>query len=177
MFTQLLRKNNLKKKKRDSLHEFKRRIIELPENAWIMENRFIIASFKDLFDRISNDMADKFLQDFPIAFLRASGRYACALGVNDKFHIIILFPEAIKSLRGPRNDDGLAILAHELGHLYHSHSKKNIDPLQAQIEADHFACQLGLGHQLQNFLLESEESIEKRVRIAKITAFILAEKS
>lgn len=171
MFTQLFKKHHSKNK--NNLVEFKKRIIELPENSWILEDRFIMASFKDLFERIPDQVAAKFLKDFPIAFLKASGRYACALSANDRFHIIILFPEVIKSLKGPRNYEGLAILAHELGHLYHEHSKKNIDPLLAQIEADLFACKLGLGHELQDFLLEGEESIEKRVRVAKITAYLL----
>lgn len=176
MFSNLFKKSYPKKSKTSPITLLKEKIISLEENRWILEDRFILAAFKDLFDRFSEELAQKMLQERPIAFLRASGKYACALSANDKFHIIILFPEVIKVLKGARNDEGLAILAHELGHIYHAHSKRNIDSLEAQVQADTFACELGLGHALSDFLQDVPETIETRVRLSRITASVLSNK-
>ena len=47
---------------------------------------------------------------------------------------------------------------------------KKIDPLEAQIEADNFACHLGLGIELQEVLLEHKNSIDCRTRVSFLTA-------
>lgn len=169
-------KKNYELKNIDYITQLKEKTIGLEENQWILEDRFILEAFKDLFDRFSNKLALKMLDKRPIAFLKASGKYACALTATDKFDIIILFPEVIKSLKGMRNDEALAILAHEIGHIFHSHSTRNIAPLEAQVEADAFACELGLGHALSDFLQDAPESVETRVRLSKITSYVITNK-
>ena len=59
--------------------------------------------------------------------------------------IIFIFSRFIKKLSCVDNGQGLAIFAHEMGHLFYQHPKKGTPELKAQIEADDFAYQLGLG--------------------------------
>ena len=62
------------------------------------------------------------------------------------------------------------ILAHELGHIMLSHGSRKLPVLDAQVEADKFACELGYLDDIENFLLEQPESIEKRVRLSFVTS-------
>ena len=81
-------------------------------------------------------------------FLTANAQYSCSLGLSEKCFVIIVFPDLLRTLKALVPTQGVAILAHELGHVYHQHHRREISPLQAQIEADEFAFQLGLGHDL-----------------------------
>ena len=67
----------------------------------------------------------------------------------------------------------LAILAHELGHLYHQHSEKSLPVLEAQVEADDFAFKLGLGRELVEVLLQFND-IDTRTRVSYLTSKILS---
>ena len=82
----------------------------------------------------------------------------------------------IKILRSASPDHGLAILAHELGHIYYQHTEFKTETLKAQIEADDFAFELGFGEKLQDVLLDHNESIDCRVRISKLTAKLITAK-
>ena len=95
--------------------------------------------------------------------------FACSVQNSSK-SVIIVFPELKKFLGAPFPGWAHAVLAHEFGHLYHEHGKKWIDPLEAQVEADSFAIELGHMEQLANFLEERPESIEKRTRLSYLTS-------
>ena len=60
-----------------------------------------------------------------------------------------------------------------LSGLIYEHGKKSIDPLTAQVEADRFAIHLGYGHELEKFLLEQVESVEKRTRLTYLTSQLI----
>ena len=80
-------------------------------------------------------------------------------------------------LRSPSIYHGIAILAHELGHIYYQHTEQKIDTLKAQIEADDFAFELGLGEELQEILLDHVHSVDCRVRISKLTSKLISERN
>jgi hypothetical protein len=87
-----------------------------------------------------------------------------------------VFPELIQLLKSASAFHGIAILAHELGHIYHQHTEQKIDTLTAQIEADEFALDLGFGEELQEVLLDHAHSVDCRVRISRITSKLLTKK-
>lgn len=107
----------------------------------------------------------------PIAFVPANGTLSCAIHSKDHMAFVLIFSDLAKILRSGYPDRGLAILAHELGHIFYRHHDGRImDALEAQVEADKFCVMLGLGKELQEVLLDSAGGIEARVRISKITA-------
>lgn len=99
----------------------------------------------------------------------SSGRFACSVQGSHK-SIIIVFPELKSLLDAPFDGWAKAVLAHEFGHLFHGHGSRFVDPLEAQIEADRFAIEMGYMDKLAEFLEEQPESIEKRTRLAYLTS-------
>ncbi len=104
-----------------------------------------------------------------ILILQAEGHLACAMAPVRNANVILAFPDLIQILRSASPIRGLGILAHELGHLVLNHSKRAIPAIDAQVEADEFAFNLGYGRELEQVLHEYEHSIECRVRIARLT--------
>ncbi|MGK0366876.1 MAG: hypothetical protein ACI9QD_000006 [Thermoproteota archaeon] len=154
-------------------NEYQDNFFKSPVHDWITENRYIKATFQELFSIIPNKTQRFFIDTAIIQFLPSSGKYSCAL-TKESSHVIIVFPELMQLLRSPMMDHSLAILTHELGHIIYEHGKKDIDPLEAQVEADQFSIDLGFAVQLEEFLESQPESIEKRVRMTYITPHILS---
>ena len=67
-----------------------------------------------------------------------------------------------------------AVLAHEVGHIMLEHSENSDDPMEAQVDADTFACDMGYLDQLESFLHEQPETVEKRVRLTFLTNYYFA---
>lgn len=84
--------------------------------------------------------------------------------------MILIFPELKRLLNAPFDGWAKAVLAHEFGHLYHQHGSRFVEPLEAQVEADRFAIEMGYLRPLAEFLEEQPESIEKRTRLAYLTS-------
>jgi hypothetical protein len=137
-------------------------------NQWLKGDRYVERNLRDLFNMLDQSALDYF-QQHPLVFIPSTGELSCALSGISGIDVIIVFPELIKMLRSAAPRRGLAIVAHELGHLISQHSEREIDRLQAQIEADRFATQLGLGLELQEILLQFDE-IDCRVRITYIAS-------
>ncbi|MCH9027313.1 MAG: response regulator, partial [Proteobacteria bacterium] len=100
---------------------------------------------------------------FADKYIRGKGGY---LLLSDGSHVNVSArrkEELMKILKSLATNYGLALLSHELGHIIHDHSKKNISVIEAQVEADLFAAKLGFADELENFLLDQPESTEKRV--------------
>lgn len=153
-----------------------------PHHQWIREDKYIKASIEELFDSLSEKHKRSLLtQD--ILFLRGNGSWALAFESIPKTKIVIIFDELNKLLRSGAPRLGQAILAHELGHLIHGHSNMVIDKLEAQVQADEFALNIGYGKELIEVLEDISDSsnhIELRVRISYLTSHLysaLAEKS
>jgi hypothetical protein len=162
--------------KRDISTEFtqyKSNFFNHQNHQWMKQNRFVRANFEELLTIIPMDVKEFLIDQPPLYFLPSSGRYSCALSGQKGSHAIIVFPELMQLLKSPMMDHALAILAHELGHIVAEHGKSNIDPLEAQVEADAFACRLGFAKQISEFLEEQPDSTEKSVRLTYITPKVL----
>ncbi len=144
------------------------------DHYWIRGDRYILESFKELEDYIfkNNSYAGYFI-DKPLLFLRAAGVWSITLDYQKDQNIIIVFDELYKVLRSARPRLGQAVLAHELGHIYHGHSGSEIDPLKAQVQADEFAAKLGYAQEMLEVLNDLDfGQIEIRVRVSYLTSYL-----
>lgn len=146
-------------------------------HAWINEDRYIKRAFAFLLDNLSDEAINFLYPNRNEAFfIRGNGRLGVALGAKKNTHLILVYPDLIKMLTSGAPLMGVAVLAHELGHIVKGHSFKMIDPLEAQCEADEFAFDMGLGHELQEVLMDQTPTIETRTRISRLTSMILTQR-
>ena len=138
------------------------------EHLWIRNDNNLQKSILRFFNRFSAEDLRKLFQNKKFMLLFAQGRMGCAIGIGQKSNIVLVFPELYKLLAAADPSYGYAILAHEIGHLIHSHSRKNISALDAQFEADAFTCKLGLARELEILLRQEITSEETLLRIQKL---------
>lgn len=170
---------NFFKRKTKTLGHKRQEIIESffksPHHSWIEEDRYIKRAFHFLLDNLSEEAINFLYPNRAEAFfIKGNGRLGTALGTKKNTHLILVYPDLVKMLKSGAPLMGVAVLAHELGHIVKGHSFKVIDPLQAQCEADEFAYEMGLGHELQEVLMDEVATIETRTRIARLTSMILS---
>ena len=153
------------------------RIISHPINTgYFKTNKYLYRSIYDLCGRMNNKIKTKLLSQDNIIFIPVTKIYACSVSPNSKDAIIFIFPDLLKKLSCVDNSQGLSILAHEIGHLYHQHARRGTPELKAQIEADDFAYKLGLGTDLCDVLSQFKD-IDSRTRISYLTSKILSEEN
>jgi hypothetical protein len=137
-------------------------------NAWLKNDRYVERNLRELFTLLDSDALNYF-QSRPLVLVPSTGELSCALSGLWGLDVIIVFPDLIRMLRSAAPRRGLAILAHELGHLIGQHGERIIDRLAAQVEADMYAVKLGLGQELQD-ILSAFDDIDCRVRISYLTS-------
>lgn len=145
-----------------------------PQHDWIVKDKYIKANFEEFFTYVPLKTLEKLYGNGDIWFITSSGRFSCAvepIGCS----VILVFPEFLQMLRSTHPGGAKAILGHELGHIYHNHSSKRIDVLQAQVEADGFVIELGFAKELEDFLNDQVEGTEKRVRLSYLTSKVFEE--
>lgn len=145
-------------------------------HRWIAEDRMIRRGMAILVNALS-DKHLAFFEKHPTYFIPCQAHLSCAIGRTQNHHLILVFPELMQILRSASSMHGVAILAHELGHIYYQHTENKVETLQAQIEADDFAFQLGFGEELQEILLDHVNSVDCRVRISKLTSKLITQKN
>ncbi|MBT6324775.1 MAG: hypothetical protein HOJ35_02305 [Bdellovibrionales bacterium] len=153
--------------------EVLKRILANPHNKWLTQDKFIHRSFTEFIHSLNNN-ALNFLYSIneQIIFLQATGSLSLSLSTKKDNHYILVFPQLFNMLKSASPRRGIAILMHELGHIYLDHGNKKIDILEAQIEADHFALTHGFGHELQDVLLD-DNSIDSQTRICYLTSHLI----
>lgn len=137
------------------------------EHQWIVENKYIKANFEEFFDYIPQSLMDTMVRKYDVTFATIDGKYSCAVS---SANVILVFPELYDLLASTALSNYKAILAHELGHIIHNHGQRQLSILDAQVEADDLAIRLGFCQDLENFLLDQPESIEKRIRLSYLTS-------
>lgn len=163
-------KKNLKELKAD----FKKKFLADANHQWISEDRVTLRSIEILLNSM-NEKQIQFFNKHPTFMIPCQAHLSCAIGRTQNHHLILVFPELIQLLKSASAFHGVAILAHELGHIYHQHTELKIDTLTAQIEADQFAFELGFGEELQEVLLDHVHSVDCRVRISKLTSRLITQ--
>lgn len=160
-----------KTKKENFLKSF----ISDSNHRWIAEDRMVHRGVKMLIESLQDKHID-FFTKHPTYLIPCQAHLSCAIGRTQNHHLVLVFPELLQILRSASSVHGVAILAHELGHIYYQHTENKIDTLQAQIEADDFAFQLGFGEELQEILLDHVNSVDCRVRISRLTSKLITQK-
>ncbi|MCK5073236.1 MAG: hypothetical protein KAQ98_07390 [Bacteriovoracaceae bacterium] len=151
---------SLGEKQNDALSRF----IENPFHNWIKSDKIIHRAFSILFSSMPDNVLLHFQKKILIC-LKASGQQACTLTPPSNSEIIIIFPDLEKLLKSASPFHGIAVLAHEIGHIIHNHSNMVINPIKAQIEADTIAHEMGFGKELLEQLLSFPETHEYNLRI------------
>ena len=170
MINRLLRKSPIQEVK-----SFSELILKHSQHDWIRADRYVHESFKELLDNIPKKFY-KALIEQDMIFLRGKGQWALAFESIPNTKFVIIFDELYRSLRSGAPRLGQAVIAHEIGHLIHGHSNMHIDKLEAQVQADRFALDIGYGEELAEViqdLAEEIESIELRVRLSYLNSFLI----
>lgn len=145
-------------------------IFSNPHHAWIQDCTFTKRNLSILFSSFSPMVRRKLLQK-NIVLAPCNDVMSAAISFTDKGNVILLFPELLRTLRSADPSDAFAVLAHEIGHIYLEHSDRKIPTMQAQHEADAFACEQGFHTELENLLGRSStsESTERLYFVRKVT--------
>jgi hypothetical protein len=155
--------------------EFKKSFLADKNHHWINENKITRRSIEILLDSLNVKQIEFFIKH-PTFMIPCQAHLSCAIGKTGNHHLILVFPELIQLLKSASAFHAIAILAHEMGHIYHQHTEQKIDTLTAQIEADQFAFDLGFGEELQEVLLDHVHSVDCRVRISRLTSALITQK-
>ncbi len=174
MILNFFRKNQTTSIK-NSREQLLKKVISDPNHHWIASDVSIRRAFVGLISALNPTQAEFFLKHETF-FIPCQAQLSCAIGKTGNHHLILVFPDLMKILRSASADHGIAILAHEMGHIFYQHTENKIETLQAQIEADDFAFQLGFGEELQEILLDHAHSLDCRVRISKLTSKLISQK-
>lgn len=161
---------------RTKKERFLKAMLQDSNHRWINEDKLIRRGIAILIDAMEEKHLD-FFSKHPTYLIPCQAHLSCAIGRTQNHHLILVFPELMQILRSASSMHGVAILAHELGHIYYQHTEKKIETLQAQIEADDFAFQLGFGEELQEILLDHATSVDCRVRISKLTSKLISQRN
>ena len=144
-----------------------------PYNQWILQDKQLARAFFDFLDRLLPHHRSKLFQQEDIIIQAISAQYSCFIKAPENSSVILLFPEIINTLNSVDNSRGLAVLAHEFGHIYNEHHKRNIPTLESQIEADHMAFEVGLAHGLIEVLLQYPD-LDSQTRVSVLTSKLLS---
>ena len=146
-----------------------RHFINDDNHHWIKSSPHIKKAMVILIDEMNEKHVEFFLTHKTF-LINCHAHLSCAIGSTKNHHLILVFPELLTLLKSSSFLQGLAVLAHELGHIYYQHTEKKVDSLKAQIEADDFAFELGFGDELKQVLLEHVHiNADCRVRVAHLS--------
>ncbi|MBD63859.1 MAG: hypothetical protein CME62_01520 [Halobacteriovoraceae bacterium] len=151
-------------------------ILQTPEHGWMKEDSCTFAHMQDFFERIPSKVLKKVFVDEHTILVPASGKYACAVRSHHQY-VVLVFSEVLQKLSKYNDGWAKAVLAHELGHIFLDHHKVNEDIMESQVDADAFACDMGYLEELESFLHDQPESVEKRVRLSFLTTYYFSQEN
>ena len=156
----------------ESLRNFRSDFYLSPFHQWIVSTDRLKSRLDEFFNLLDQETLEYFNGQRGLVFLKANGQLSCTLTYPEDHHLVLLFPKLIQYLLGENPRYGFAILAHELGHIKYQHQQRAINTLQAQLEADRFAFQIGLGAELVAVLEDYEQYEECQIRIEELERFL-----
>lgn len=141
-----------------------------PEHAWILRDEPFRNGLIELLCTLPLADLRLLLENERLLLLYCNQRMSCALYPYEGRAVILVFPELHRLMSSAQFLQAHAVLAHELGHVFHRHAKIKIGSLQAQLEADRYAWDRGLGEELIAVLEAEADSPETRRRIEELRA-------
>lgn len=149
----------------ECISEFLRR----PEHAWILRDEPFRNSLIELLCGFPLTDLEGLLRREKLMLLYCNQRMSCAVYPYEGRSLVLVFPELHRLMCSAQYLQGHAILAHELGHIFHRHAKVKVGPAQAQFEADRYAWERGLGEELAEVLRAEEPTAETLQRIEMLS--------
>lgn len=145
-----------------------------PEHEWIRGDGRISKIFDMLLTSLSNEHINELFIKNDTLFILQRERLSTVLCFSPKTRIILVFENLIDLIKTVNATQAMAVLAHELGHLYFKHDKRRPDILQAQLEADMFAIRLGFAQDLLDFLTDQVKTHDLLMRIGQVQNYLAA---
>ncbi len=139
--------------------------LSAPEHHWIAGDKALLERVAGFLCRLPASDLAVILRERRLLLLFCNPKMSCAFHQFQGREIVLIFPDLYKLLLSSEYLQDYAILAHELGHIFHGHSRHAVDPLRAQIEADRYAAHLGFGKELFAVLRLENPSAEIRERL------------
>jgi Peptidase family M48 len=148
---------------------FKKLFFEHELNTWILRPSNLLPSLHILFDSMDDEVISFFMGK-ELAMVTCQGIWAATVHPQNNLFLIIVFPNLLDLINSTKYRLGIAVLAHEMGHIFMEHSKRALSPMEEQFEADLFGARLGFGKELINFLSlypDSNECKKRKERLIK----------
>ena len=142
---------------------FKKLFFEHELNTWILRPSNLLPSLHILFDSMDDEVIS-FFTGKELAMVTCQGLWAATVHPQKNLFLIIVFPNLLDLINSTNYRLGLAVLAHEMGHIFMDHSKRDLNPMEEQFEADLFAARLSFGKEILNFLSLYPNSTECKIR-------------
>jgi len=139
----------------------------LPEHQWIIDNN-IRPHFEKLFLHLPVGLIESMMTQSAVYFVTNDALKGVRKPGQVLGNTVVVFPELQKLLKTSK-PAAVAYLAHELAFLLYELEDSKSDPLMAEVGADKFVCDIGLGDALEELLLMLDETIEKRLRLTYLT--------
>jgi hypothetical protein len=144
------------------------RFLGLPEHRWIANEPALLRRFALFLALLPAEHLAELVDERGLLFLYCNQRMSAAFYQFERREIVLVFPELRRLLVSAQYHQAYAVLAHELGHVLRGHSRRAIAPLDAQLEADAYARELGLGPDLAYALRFEEPTEELAARLDKL---------
>lgn len=148
----------------ERLESMQRLFAKNQQHEWIQSHAVFKKVFENFFKILPDEILDFMLANPSIHFIAHQGKNSGTYYSSPKSHIVLIFPDTLKLLLSALPTLGLAVLAHEIGHIYYRHTDRSISLIRAQIEADFFTFKVGLGEELIS-VLEDETASECEIRL------------
>lgn len=136
-----------------------------PEHRWILTDEPFRNCLIELLCGFPIADLNRILREEKLLLLYSNQKMSCALYGYEKRAIVLIFPELRDLMHSVQYHQAHAILAHELGHIYHRHARVRISPIDAQLQADRYAMERGFGEELLAVLRAEAPSQEVKTRI------------
>lgn len=141
-----------------------------PEHAWILRDEPFRNGLIELFCSFPVSDLRHLFEKERLLLLYCNQRMSAALYPYEGRAVILVFPELHQLMSSAQFLQAHAVLAHELGHVFHRHARIRIGSLQAQLEADRYAWDRGLGEELIAVLRAEADAPETRRRLEVLEA-------
>ena len=149
-------------------------LLQDPQHAWLEQHGSARRALEYFFNNLPVDVV-RDLRRRRLQLVICDPFMSCAVATPANATVVLIFPELLRSLNAADPSNGFAVLAHELGHIVHDHSKRRISPQAAQVEADAFACRLGYTEELLG-MLETHTDTESAYRLDHLRGTVPANK-
>lgn len=146
-------------------------ILERKEHLWISEHRCVFTHFSDFLERLPREILNDIFIMKDILFVNSTEQ---EFSLAEKYNLnkIVITTDMYHLLTKYSDGWVKAVLAHQIGYIHlQLNDRVDDDPLESLVDADKFACEMGYLDELEEFLYDQVESIEKRVRLSFITNY------